>query len=87
MQNREAVERTIETLEGLGRVELVDAALLALCRTAADALDAHPERATLVKEYRECLMLLSEVGADDDHDAFEELLGDLRSTMGDQTEA
>ena len=81
--NRDAVDRTIETLEGLGRVESVDGAVLALCRTAASALDEHPERAALVKEYRECLMLLAQLGADDDRDAFAELLADLSSEIRD----
>ncbi len=86
MNNREAVESTIETLEGLGRLEGVDVGLLMLCRTAASALDAFPERATLVKEYRECLVLLAEVGANDDHDAFAELLADLHSEVRDSPE-
>lgn len=88
MQNTEAVETTIQALTDLGRVAPLDAALVELCRAAARALDEFPTRATLIKEYRECLQVLCAVGMDDDGDALEDLLRDINAgtAVGDSSE-
>ena len=77
--NAEALERTVSALEDLGRLNPVDDALVELCRSAAQALDEHPARATLVKEYRECLMALAVLGMDDDGSDFGELVAAINA--------
>jgi len=62
--NRLALDETLVALADLGRLETVDSALIALCRSTADAVDASPGRASLVKEYRECLVLLHGLNSD-----------------------
>lgn len=88
LHNSEAVEETITALEDLGRLEPIDAALVALCRSAASALDEQPGRAALVKEYRECLIALLAVGMDHDGDALADLLADIHAgaEVGDPPE-
>jgi hypothetical protein len=76
--NRIAVDATLEALRALGRLESVDDALVALCRSTADAVDSSPGRATLIKEYRECLVLLREVGPDAGDSDIERLFAALR---------
>ncbi len=52
-------------------------ALVAYCEGIADALDAHPERASLWREYRPALEILLQVGEVSDSDgqaAFLELV-------------
>ncbi len=68
----------------MGRLEQVDDGLVALVRSAAEAVDSSPGRASLIKEYRECLVLLAEVGKGQETDGFADLLAELRgATMGD----
>ena len=81
---RSALDETIEALRSLGRLEPVDAALVALCESAASAVDASPGRAALVKEYRECLVLLH--GLNSDGGGLDELLAHLSGAkVGDET--
>ncbi len=52
-------------------------ALVAYCEGIADALDAHPDRASLWREYRpalEILLVVGEVGESDGQAAFLELV-------------
>ncbi len=70
---RSALDATLVALRDLGRLEAVDGALVALCESTASAVDGTPNRAALVKEYRECLVLLGGLG-DDGGDAFAELM-------------
>ena len=88
LSNTAALERTISALVDLGRIEEVDAALVALCRSTAAAVDAAPGRATLVGEYRECLILLGSAG-EDGSDAFADLMARINAgtEMVDQAEA
>lgn len=83
---RRALDATLKALKELGRLEAVDGALVALCRSTASAVDKSPERAALVKEYRECLVLLASLGPDDG-DALDDLLAALRSPVGDEAES
>jgi hypothetical protein len=85
--NSDALERTIEALGGLGRLEDVDAALIALCRSTAKAVDDCPSKATLVGEYRECLVLWGSAG-EGGTDAFEDLMARInaRTEVGDASE-
>jgi hypothetical protein len=81
--NAAALARTLETLNDLGRIDLIDSAVVALCRSTAAAVDENPDRASLVKEYRECLILLGGLGADDDGD-LDKLLNELgAASVGD----
>jgi len=85
--NAKALAATLKALRDLGRLELVDEAVVALCRSTAKAVDQFPERATLVKEYRECLVLLSDVGVSDGSDELEALLEALHASLGDDQAA
>lgn len=80
--NRRALDRTLTALRALGRLEDTDLALVALCESTADAVDDSPDRASLVKEYRECLVLLGGLGSDGG-DAFADLIGRLSASVGD----
>ena len=64
--NAAALAVTLAALRELGRLEAVDDALVALCESTARAVDESPGRASLVKEYRECLVVLSGLGSEDD---------------------
>lgn len=82
---RTALEATLTALRDLGRLEAVDGALVALCESTASAVDSTPTRAALVKEYRECLVLLGGLG-NDGGDAFAELMDRLSGAkVGDET--
>lgn len=82
ISNSSALERTLSSLDEQGRLEEVDAALIALCRSTAAAVDEVPDRASLVKEYRECLILLGGLGTDEP-DALDNLLRELSgATVG-----
>lgn len=84
--NRDALERTLAALGGLGRLEATDDALVALCRSTSSALDTYPARAGLVQQYRECLVLLAGVGSSEP-DGLADLLADLgRAPLGSETE-
>lgn len=73
MTNVEAVETTISALDAAGRLADTDAALVALNRYLAAAVDADRcakcgatgGTAALWREYRAAVQSLSEVGADD----------------------
>lgn len=83
----EALEETLTALADSGRLEAVDSGLVALCRSTASALERHPERATLIKEYRESLVLLLASGADRNDSELDKLLAALRDPEGsDPTE-
>lgn len=70
MTNAEAIETTIAALEAAGRLSDTDAALVALCRNLASAVDAATGNAALWREFRAAVESLSQVGADDlDDDA------------------
>lgn len=77
--NLDALELTLAALRDAGRLEQSDEALVAVCRSTAEALDSSPGRAALVKEYRECLVLLLSRGSDGG-DELEQLLRELSGT-------
>jgi hypothetical protein len=79
-----ALARTLKALRELGRLEAADDALVELCKSTAAAVDEMPGRAALVKEYRECLVLLAGLGTDGGDD-FDALLDRLRTSVGDET--
>jgi len=63
--NAAAVEVTITALENGGRLTDEDAALVAMVRNLATAVDQAPGMAALWKEFRAAIATLTEVGADD----------------------
>lgn len=75
--NLDAVNTTLAELERMGRIETVDAALVAAARSIATALDENPHNAQLWKAYRETLEGLT--GGDGDGDDLADLLAELGS--------
>jgi hypothetical protein len=90
-RNRAAVERTIGAMRQAGRLDGVDAALVAVCRSLAAALDDAPSpyvAATIGRVQLEALRLLTgkpppEV---DELDAFIRSLADRPATVRDATD-
>lgn len=80
-----AVERTIAALDGLGRLEEVDAALVEVCRGLAAAVDDKPDSPGLWREYREAVKELA--GGDDGGGGVDELLAELRAPVRDAAES
>jgi hypothetical protein len=66
--NREAVEMTIEILFGLGRLEKIDSATVAIARLLATAVDENPKNAGLWRQYRDAIFHLRAIGNNDDQD-------------------
>lgn len=66
--NVEAMRRTLNQLERLGRFEEVDAARKQSLISLAEAVDARPDNAPLWREYRETLneVLRADENADDE---------------------
>jgi phage terminase small subunit len=89
-RNQRAMEGTISALRGLGRLEPVDEATLALCRSLATAMDAldpdDPSIASLARTQLQALRLLRGQ-ADDDANTLAALLLGVRSTVGDAPES
>lgn len=82
-RNRTAVEATIVALTELGRVEPVDAAVVAAARALADAVDAAPDHASLWLQYQRALETLRSLGATETDNSFDRLLEQLRAPVGD----
>ena len=77
---------TIEALRTLGRLEATDEALVAVCISTARALDAYPNRASLIDSYVAALDRLMVVG-DGGTDDFAALIADLgRTSVVSETE-
>lgn len=79
----EALERTIAVLS-LGTEH---DALVAYCLGLAEAIDGHPDRASLWREYRPALELLARVGEGSEDDGQAALLELVRTPMGDKANA
>jgi hypothetical protein len=79
----EALERTIGVLS-LGQEH---DALVAYCLGLATALDEHPDRASLWREYRPALELLGRVGEGADDDGEGSLLQLVRTAVGYEADA
>ena len=71
--NRLATDQVIDALSDLGRLETVDAALMAAARSLADAVDSAPDNASLWREYRAALAELRAVGGEVDDELFSTL--------------
>jgi len=88
--NRRAMEATISALGGLGRLEPVDEATLALCRSLAAAMDAldpdDPAIASLARTQLQALKLLRGQ-TDDSATALATLLAAVSTSMGDAPES
>ena len=72
-----AAERTVAELRRQGRLEPVDAALVAAFLGLAEAVDASPWTAPLWRQYREAAEALRQVGATDSRDPVRALLTQL----------
>ena len=73
MKNREAAERTVESLRQAGSLAVVDDATVAAFLSLAAQVDASPEKADLWREYRAATAALKEAaagGSDDDTASF-----------------
>ena len=91
-RNRAAVERTIAQLRQAGRLDGVDAALVAVCRSLAAAVDDAPTpyvAATVARVQLEALRLLTGKPAaqTDELDAFLASLADRPAAVRDATDA
>lgn len=87
-RNRAAVERTVAGLRAAGRLDQVDAALVAVCRSLAAALDDAPSpyvTATIGRVQLEALRLLTGKPAPeaDELDAFIRSLADRPAAIRD----
>lgn len=83
-RNRAAIEQTISALDTAGRLELVDNAQLAICRSLADAVDSEPTNASLWREYRAAELALRTANVEN-QDEFTALLASLSTEVGNQT--
>lgn len=80
--NRSALERTLRELRRMGRLEQVDAAVVQAARSMAFMLDLDPSLASLWRQY---LVTVREMTADDGDDSAGQALADLFAQMGDAT--
>jgi hypothetical protein len=86
-RNQLAIERTIEALKKVGRLEGIDESTVALARTLAEALDKvdaqrYPSQtANLAKAMLDTLRVLKGNGDDSDR-AFNEWLASMQTPMG-----
>jgi len=69
-----AAARTVAELRRQGRLEPVDAALVAAFLGLAEAVDANPWAAPLWRQYRDATEALGQAGAADGRDAARSLL-------------
>ena len=79
----EALARTVEVL-ALGTEH---DALVAYCMGLAEALDEHPDRASLWREYRPDLEMLGRVGGGAEDDGEGSLLQLVRTAVGNEADA
>jgi hypothetical protein len=71
-----ALASTLDVLAGLGRIDPIDAARVALVKGLAAAVDCDPLNASLWKQYREALADLLETEATDGTDSLYAALRD-----------
>lgn len=81
--NEEAAVSAVNALKAAGRLEDVDAGVVSAVLALARAVDSHPERATLWREYRGALSDLREVTRDVDDGSLADLLAELSASRGD----
>jgi len=82
--NRTALETTLEALRTAGRLELIDAARVAIARSLATAVDREPGSAILWREYRAAEKALREE-SEAHGDSFEQLIAQLSAPVRDET--
>jgi hypothetical protein len=80
MDTAARLEVTLAALDGVGRLEDVDAAHVQMLRSIARALDADPGNAALWRQYREALEELTSDGSDS---SLDDEIEDLFSDVGD----
>ena len=86
MHNLEAAGRVVEALRVLGRLEPVDDARVQAVLSLAAQVDAHPENASLWREYRAAEEALRAVGKESG-DPFADLLAELSAEVGDAADS
>lgn len=75
--NRKAAEKTLKVLQGLGRIEDIDAVRVQTIRSLADALDREDDNAQMWRTYREAVEDF--MRTDDDADgSLEAALAEIR---------
>jgi len=82
--NRRAVDGTLRALCAADRLAPEHDALVQLVRSLADAVDQHPDNASLWREYRTAVSDLTDLTREDG-DAFGELVRRLSAPVGDAT--
>lgn len=82
--NRRAVDGTLRALRAADRLAPEHDALVQLVRSLADAVDAHPDNASLWREYRTAVTDLADLTREDG-DAFTGLVARLSAPVGDTT--
>lgn len=82
--NRTAIDKTVEALRTLGRIDPVDEAIVVTAEGLADAVDNDSLNASLWREYRAAVQDLMEVGRDENDDnSWFDIIDALHPQMGD----
>jgi hypothetical protein len=84
-----AIERSVEALEAAGRIRPEHAAVVELVRGLAAAVDKHPDRPTLWREYRVAIERLAQATAigDEEGDGRAAFLELVRTPLGDASDS
>ena len=85
--NVEALEETLATMRGDGRLSEADAAVVAMAQGLAEAVDDDPPNAALWREYRAALVALAAIGSGDVDDDSQAFLVTVSTPMGDGADA
>ena len=80
--NAQAIEKTLDELKRLGRLETIDAAKVQGLRSIAEALDLNPFNSQMWREYREAIEGLTR--NDGGSDAIDDLLDELSAPVRDK---
>lgn len=81
--NRSELERTLEAVKRLGRVEDIDAARVQAVRSMALSLDYDPSNAALWRQYREAIKELTASGSSSLDAELRGLFADTGTQVGD----
>lgn len=76
-----AVAETVQALRDAGRLEKVDAAVVAACEMLSLLIDADPENDKLWREFRAYVVLLTAAGSEKGDDAVDRLLAALAAPV------
>ena len=85
--NRSAADATVSAVRGLGRIDAVDAALVATFELLASAVDHDPSNAALWGQYRQAEATLRGIGGDVDDDTFAQFVAGLSPDVRDGEDA